>query len=319
VACVRITTGRNPAILDWGTELGIADQLPEVPVFAPPGEDVVLPYLDGTVDVVVLASADPARVAEARRVAGSAVIRVDPSFPEGGELEWLGARAGGWGGDTSVTLIPGSDGPVWDATVGAFAETLNDGFAGELSVVGESAKLERASDRVAAAGVQMRPIEVGPDTTLAQRARTAMKGGDKRIQVFVTAPSVPLPEWLPSILALFRPDRGAAAVGARILSRDGALAEAGGILAADGSRQRRGEGDHDPDRPEYRFVRRVDFCSPPLLATTRDVFERLSGFEERPVVRGEPLVDFSTRAGRAGAPVYYQPQARLVTIGEEGR
>ena len=30
---------------------------------------------------------------------------------------------------------------------------------------------------------------------------------------------------------------------------------------------------------------------------------------------GDAVVDFSLRAGRNGAPVYYQPQARMVAVG----
>ncbi len=106
-------------------------------------------------------------------------------------------------------------------------------------------------------------------------------------------------------------------VGTRILSGEGVLKEAGGILAADGSPRHRGEGDHDPDRPQYRFLRTVDFCSPPLFATSRELFERLEGFDERAQPGGP--VDFSLRAGRSGANVYYQPEARVVTIGEQQR
>jgi hypothetical protein len=317
VACVRVTAGRNPSILDWDTELGISDQFPEVPVFVPPGEAAALPYLDGTVDIVVVASADPTRVAEARRVAEVALIRVDPDSAHRAELEWLASGPAGWGEDTRVTLIPNGDAPPWDATVSGFAETLKHGFTGELSVVGESATLGRASERAAAAGVRIHPIQVGPEATLAQRASAATTAADQRVQILVTAPAVPLPDWLPPVLALFRPERDAGAVGTRILSGDGVLQEAGGIRAADGSLRRRGEGDHDPDKPEYGFVRRVDFCSPPLIATRRDLFERLSGFDERCVAPVDALVDFSLRAGQSAAPVYYQPQARMVTIGGE--
>ena len=77
IASLRIRTGRDPSILDLGSDLQIADHLPEAKVFAPPGGEPSLPYLDGTVDVVVVpAGADPARLAEARRVAGSSS---DPS------------------------------------------------------------------------------------------------------------------------------------------------------------------------------------------------------------------------------------------------
>jgi hypothetical protein len=317
VASLRMRSGRDPSILDWDTNLGIADQLPELLIFSPPSDGATLPYLDGTVDVVVLPSADAARLAEARRVAGSAVITVDPSSPEGAGLDWVAGGSSGWGEEATVTLIPEGDAAVWDATLRAFSETLDDGFAGRLSVVGDASAIGRASEH-AAAGVEVQPVEVPADASLARRARKAAKVADGRVQIFVTAPAVPLPDWLPSMLALFKRDQDVGVVGTRILSGDGTLEEAGGVLSADGSRTRRGSGDHDPDRPAYCCVRRVDFCSPPMLATTRDLFKRLGGFDERRAPT-DALVDFSMRSRNTASRVYYQPQARVVAIGDAGR
>jgi len=320
IASLRIRSGREPSILDWGSDLGIAHHLPEVAVFAPPDDEPMLPYLDGTIEVVVVpASAAAPRMAEARRVAASAVIRVDPGSQERADLEWLAGGAAGWGEDVSVAMIPDDEASPWEPTLGAFAETLGEGFAGELSVVGDPAALGAASEGAAAVGLRVRPIEVPSGSSLARRARAAAESSDRRLQVFVTAPALPLPDWLPSIVSLLGPDRDAGVVGARIVSRFGALEEAGGILAADGTRERRGEGDANPDRPEYCFVKRVDFCSPPLLATKRDLFERLGGFDPGPLAPADALVDFSLRAGQAGAPVYFQPQARVVALGNGDR
>jgi hypothetical protein len=318
IACLRIRTGRDPTILDWGSDLGIADQLPEVKVFAPPGDEPTLPYLDGTVDVVVLpADAPGPRLMEARRIAASAVIRVDSDSPERTELEWLAGGHSGWGEDVGVTMIPDADDPRFEPTLAAFSEALNGGFAGDFTAVGDQATLGAAGERAAAAGVPLRQVEAPSGASVARRARAAVESSDRRLQIFLTAPVVLLPGWLPSTLALLERDAGV--VGARIVSRLGILEEAGGILAADGTRKRRGEGDANPDRPEYCFVRRVDFCSPPLVATKRDLFDRLGGFDHGPLAPADALVDFSLRAGQAGAPVYYQPEARVVAIGNGDR
>jgi O-antigen biosynthesis protein len=184
--------------------------------------------------------------------------------------------------------------------------------------VGDRSGLETASERGAAADLRTRSIEVAPGTGIGERARAAIEGSDRSVHALVTEPAVPLPDWLPSVVPLVSDERDAGVVGARILSDDGALEEAGGILD-DGRRRRRGEGDSDPDRPEYRFVQRVDFCSPPLLATRRDVFERLGGFDAGHRATADAVIDFSLRAGRSGVPVYYQPRARVVAMGSEAR
>jgi hypothetical protein len=319
VAAVRTRSGSDPSVLDWRTRLGIADRLPELAVFTSPDDGDFLHYLDRSVDVVVLVSDDPALVAEARRVAAQAVIAVDPSFPDAAQIEWISSTQAGWGDDVNVALIPDPGEPAWAATLDAFAETLDAGFAGHLTVVGVPDILERARQAAAPRGLLPRLVEAGADASLAQRASAAAQAGDHSVEVLVTAPAVPLPGWLPAILTLFSRNGDAGVVGTRIVSRLGMLEEAGGVLAADGSPRRRGEGDQDPDRPEYCFVRRVDFCSPPLLATSRDLFERLEGLRNGQVPPGDALVDFSLRAGRAGGAVYYQPQARVVRIGDRPR
>jgi hypothetical protein len=63
VASLRVRGGRDPSILDWASGLEIAQQLPESPVFGPPEDADVLPYLDRSVDIVALASTNPARLA----------------------------------------------------------------------------------------------------------------------------------------------------------------------------------------------------------------------------------------------------------------
>jgi glycosyltransferase involved in cell wall biosynthesis len=77
----------GPAVLDWHTGLGLEAAMPEYAVFTPPDAQPVLPYLDGTIDVVVLDAGDPDRLAEARRVARLAVVTRSPA---GLRLVWLG-------------------------------------------------------------------------------------------------------------------------------------------------------------------------------------------------------------------------------------
>ena len=309
---LRIGAGREPSILDWDTGIGLADRLPELQVFSPPDDGPRLPYLDRTVDVVVLAAGDDARLAEARRVASEAVVAL--SAPDEAGVEWLRRPAPRWGGEVSLLVFPDAR-PQWSASLRAIAETLGAGFAGEIRPVGEGSVLASAGEALGDAGARLEPIEAPGGASLADRARAGSQGTGA-IQVLVTDPALPLPGWLPSLLALLAPGRGAGVAGARVLSPAGSLQEAGGVIAADGSRQRWGAGDSNPDRPRYRFVRRVDFCSPPLLAARSELFERLEGLGT-----GDPdeaVIDFSLRASRAGAQVLYQPQARVVRIGGAG-
>jgi GT2 family glycosyltransferase len=66
--------GRPPTVLDWDTGLKLAEQLPELVVFSPPLRTDTLPYLDATVDVVVLRDSGDRRRREADRVAHAGIV-----------------------------------------------------------------------------------------------------------------------------------------------------------------------------------------------------------------------------------------------------
>ena len=74
VAEFRARFDRDPMILNWDTGRDLGRDLAEVPVFAPPAPLEGLDYLDHTIDIVALASRDPARLDEAERVASAAVV-----------------------------------------------------------------------------------------------------------------------------------------------------------------------------------------------------------------------------------------------------
>ncbi|NNJ77995.1 MAG: glycosyltransferase [Xanthomonadales bacterium] len=84
--------------------------------------------------------------------------------------------------------------------------------------------------------------------------------------------------WLDALLDTFEqfPDTGLA--GARLVYPDGRLQEAGGIVFNDGSGWNYGKFD-DPDRPEYRYTREVDYCSGACIALRAPLFRELDGFD----------------------------------------
>jgi len=116
--------------------------------------------------------------------------------------------------------------------------------------------------------------------------------------------------WLSPLLDIIsRDDTGA--VGSKLVYPDGRLQEAGGIIWNDASGWNYGRGD-DALKPEYNFVRSVDYCSGASLLVKKDLFHKTGGFDERfiPAYYEDADLCFSIR--KLGYKVMYQPLSVVI-------
>jgi len=117
--------------------------------------------------------------------------------------------------------------------------------------------------------------------------------------------------WLEALAGTFErfPDTGL--VGARLMYPDGRLQEAGGIVFSDGSGWNYGRND-DPERPEYRHARVVDYCSGACIMIPAALFRELGGFDRHYVPAYYEDTDLAFRIRARGLQVRVEPAATVV-------
>lgn len=112
------------------------------------------------------------------------------------------------------------------------------------------------------------------------------------------------------LLFTFQNNTDAGLVGAKLLYPDGRLQEAGGIIWNDASGWNYGRLD-DPEKPEYCYLREVDYCSGACIMVPRELFNRLGGFDTRFRPAYYEDCDLAFQVRQAGYRVYYQPLAQV--------
>jgi hypothetical protein len=227
-------TRRNLAVLDM-TQLEIAPKVPGHNVFSPPKHDKILPYLEATIDVVIIENDDD--LPEARRMAIEAVVRVrrGPSgLLEVGSVERLGEDGSKSSGRIAV-------------------------------IVGSQSFSTKWADHLAEA------LETEPAARLVARS----DGIDHADAVALVDEGVlPLPSCLSAARVLLSSSDRIGAVAVKVLGANGALEAAGTTIFADGSSAGVGEGSFDVAAAWHEYVRETCW-GPGLMLFRREAVEDL--------------------------------------------
>jgi GT2 family glycosyltransferase len=139
----------------------------------------------------------------------------------------------------------------------------------------------------------------------------AARAAQGKFLVFLNNDTEVTPGWLNPLLRIFEQRRDAGAVGAKLVYPDGTLQEAGAIIFQDASGWNYGRNDH-PEKPEYSYLREVDYCSGACLVVPRTLFEELGGFDEVYSPAYYEDTDFAFKVRKAGLKVYYNPLSTVI-------
>jgi GT2 family glycosyltransferase len=138
------------------------------------------------------------------------------------------------------------------------------------------------------------------------------QGGDlarSGILCFLNPDVLVEPGWLSPLIEALRDQAVGAAFPAK-LNLDGTMQEAGAFVTAEGLSYVFGDGD-DPESPEYRFRREVDFGSAACMVVRRDVFADARGFDPLYRLAYFEDADLCFRLRERGLRLTYEPTSRI--------
>lgn len=129
--------------------------------------------------------------------------------------------------------------------------------------------------------------------------------------VFLNNDTQVQPNWLQPLVDLLDQNKDIGLAGSKLIYPDGRLQEAGGIVWEDGSAWNYGNRDN-ADKPEYNYVKDVDYISGASIMIRKELWEKIGGFDERysPAYCEDTDLAFSVR--KAGYRVVYQPKSVVV-------
>ncbi len=129
--------------------------------------------------------------------------------------------------------------------------------------------------------------------------------------VFLNNDTSVLKDWLESLIGAITRDERIGLVGSKLVFPDGKLQEAGSIIWSDGSASNYGRLD-DPGKPEYNYVKEVDYVTGASMMIRRSLWEEIGGFDENfaPAYYEDPDLAFEVR--KRNYKVVYQPKSVVV-------
>ena len=117
--------------------------------------------------------------------------------------------------------------------------------------------------------------------------------------------------WLDELLLVHEKKADAGLVGSKLIYPDGRLQEAGGIVFSDASGWNYGREDN-PSRPQYNYLKEVDYVSGAAILFARQLFLDLGKFDEHFAPAYYEETDLAFQIRKHGKKVYFQPESIVI-------
>ncbi|MBM7622080.1 GT2 family glycosyltransferase [Bacillus tianshenii] len=154
-------------------------------------------------------------------------------------------------------------------------------------------------------------VKDGKKRGFLKNCNNAVKHAKGRYLLFLNNDTLVKKDWLKYLLELFEKDKRVGVVGSKLIFPDGRLQEAGSIIFKDGSTLGYGRGD-SPDKPEYSYVREVNYCSGACILVKKELFFSAGMFDEQFSPAYYEEVDLCMKIRELGYKVMYQPLSEVI-------
>lgn len=131
--------------------------------------------------------------------------------------------------------------------------------------------------------------------------------------MFLNNDTYVLPKWLEYLLKTFKTHKDAGLVGSKLLFHTGHLQEAGYIVWKNKLIENYGRWDN-PQKPEYNYVKEVDYCSGASILVKKHLFEEIGGFDTTYSPAYSEDTDLAFKIRSNGYKVLYQPKSEVIHI-----
>jgi GT2 family glycosyltransferase len=141
----------------------------------------------------------------------------------------------------------------------------------------------------------------------------AAKSARGKYVLFLNNDTIVREEWLDYLVRLIEGSDDIGLVGPKLIYHDGRLQEAGGIIWKDASGWNYGWGD-DPEKPEYNYVKDVDYISGACLLVRKSLWNEIGGFDSRFAPAYYEDTDLAFEIRKSGFRTVYQPESEVIHL-----